>query len=110
MRSITIGIVVSRQLYAFCHNIAEIITAMNSPKSAFFIYSCYHYSDKYFVRIMIALHADIVLSYEKHLSCGMSSLNIMVSFQHIELLYYGIGFSVTHKKHQHHIGIAEMKG
>ena len=63
LRSITIGIVVSRQLYAFCHNIAEIITAMNSPKSAFFIYSCYHYSDKYFVRIMIALHADIVLSY-----------------------------------------------
>ncbi len=80
LRSITIGIVVSRQLYAFCHNIAEIITAMNSPKSAFFIYSCYHYSDKYSVRIMIALHADIVLSYEKHLSCGMSSLKIIVSF------------------------------
>lgn len=33
---------------------------------------------------MIALHADIVLSYEKHLSCGMSSLNIMVSFYYWE--------------------------
>lgn len=33
---------------------------------------------------MIALHADIVLSYEKHLSCGMSSLKIIVSFYYWE--------------------------
>ena len=38
----------------------------------------------FYQKILIALHADIVLSYEKHLSCGMSSLNIMVSFYYWE--------------------------